>query len=161
MKHLKFLLLMTIFIILSACAPTTPTTSTTTEIAPLLNFAPKMTMFEEGKVQFEFGIANNSNRQRDAIEDANIRLIVTNKEGKIRNQMTIVDIQAIEADETIIPLIYEAVYDIGAYNLSMTGQGIESLSVEFEIRDIGGVRKLAASGRYIDPFTEFTVSIPD
>jgi hypothetical protein len=161
MKHLKIFLLMTIFVVLSACAPTTQTTPTTTEIAPILNFAPKMTMFEEGKVQFELGIVNLSNRTREAIKDANIRMIVTNQEGKIRNQMTIVEIQAIEADETITPLIYEAVYDVGAYTLSMTGQGIESLSVDFEIRDIGGVRKLAAPGRYVDPFTEFTVSIPD
>lgn len=61
-------------------------------------------------------------------------MIVTNKEGKIRNQMTIVEIQEIDTDEVIYPLVYEAVYETGGYTLSMTGNGIESLSVDFEIR---------------------------
>ncbi len=158
MKRQNFLLITIILAFLSACAPSAPTA---TETIPLLNFAPKMTMFEEGKVQFELGIVNTSNRTHNAIEEANIRMIVTNKEGKIRNQMTIVEIQEIEVDETIYPLVYEAVYETGSYTLSMTGNGIESLSIDFEIRDIGGIRKLAAPSRFIDPFTEFTVSIPD
>ena len=116
-------------------------------------------MFEEGKVQIELGVVNISNRRSPAIKDANLRLIVTNKEGKIRNQMTIVEIQEIDADEAVFPLVYEAVYETGAYTLSMTGKGIQSLSIDFEIRDIGGVRKLAAPSRFIDPFTEFTVGL--
>ena len=158
MKRIKILIIFVILIFLSACDVNTQTSTPTT---PMLNFSPKISMFEEGKVQIELGITNISNRRHPAIEDANIRMIVTNKKGKIRNQMTILEIQAIDADEAIYPLIYEAVYETGAYTLSMTGKGIESLSIDIEIRDIGGVRKLAAPSRYIDPFTEFTIGLQD
>lgn len=158
MKPLKILLITFILILLSACdgSPQTPTT-----ITPALNFSPKLSMFEEGKVQIELGIINISNRRQSAIEDASIRMIVTTKEGKIHNQMTIQEIQAIDADEAIYPLIFEAVYEMGTYTLSMTGNGIESLSIDIEIRDIGGVRKLAAPSRFINPFTEFTIDLQD
>ena len=158
MKQFKILLMTIILIFLSACEVSTQTPTTTT---PVLNFSPKMTMFEEGKIQIELGVVNISNRRSPAIKNANLRLIVTNEEGKIRNQMTIVEIQEIDADEAVYPLVYEAVYETGAYTLSMTGNGIESLSIDFEIRDIGGVRKLAAPSRFIDPFTEFTVGLSD
>ena len=158
MKQFRIIIIAIVLVFLSACEAGT---QEPTETSPALNFSPKISMFEEGKVQIELGISNTSNRVSPAIEDANIRMIVTNKEGKIRNQMTIVEIQEIDADEVIYPLVYEAVYEMGAYTLSMTGNGIESLSIDIEIRKIGGIRKLAAPSRYIEPFTEFTIGLQD
>lgn len=67
MKQYEILLITIILVFLSACEGSTQTPRTTT---PALNFSPKMTMFEEGKVQIELGVVNISNRRSPAIKDA-------------------------------------------------------------------------------------------
>jgi len=134
---------------------------TRTAEAPSLRFVPTLTMYEEGKVYFEIGVANEAGSEQPPINDVNIRAVVTNEAGKIRSQITIVDLGAIPAEESLHPLLYEAVYDPGRCVMSLTGENIPSLSVTFEIREQDGIRKLAASPEFIDPHTEFTISDPD
>ena len=141
-------------ILLTACAPAM---STPEEVEPDLGFVPQITMFEEGKVHFELGIANEANRDQPMIEDVNIQATVTDEAGKIRNQMRIVDIGPIMANQSEFPLTYEAVYDEGRYVVSLTGEVIPSLKFTFEIREEDGVRRLAASPEFINPHTEFTI----
>lgn len=86
---------------------------------------------------------------------------MTNEAGKIRNQMTIVDLGAVPVGESVHLLLYEAVYDPERYVMSLTGEDIPSLSVTFKIREQDGIRKLAAPPEFIDPHTEFTISDPD
>lgn len=155
MRKIRMLLLLSAVFILSACAGTE--TTPTLEV-PALQFVPKITMFEEGKVHFELGIANEANREQPMIENANVRAVVTDRAGKIRNQMTIYDLGPISANETVFPTVYEAVYDPGRYTISLTGEDIPSLSFNFTIREDDDVRTLVAPAEYIDPFTEFTSS---
>lgn len=146
-----------LLILLSGCAQLT---ATPTGATPELSFEPKLSMYEAGKVHFEFGIANEAGSDQPMVDDVNIRAVVTNEEGEIRNQMTIVDLSPISAGETAFPLIYEAVYDPGQYEMSISGEGIPSLSLNFEIREEDNVLKLAAHPDYIDPHTGFTIDEP-
>lgn len=155
MKIIRKLLLLSVVFLLSACAGAE--TSPTLEM-PALQFEPKITMFEEGKVHFELGIANQANSEQPTIEDASVRVVVTDRAGKIRNQMTIFHLGPIPANETVFPADYEAVYDPGRYTISLTGEDIPSLSFEFTIRENNDVRTLVAPAEFIDPFTEFTSS---
>lgn len=158
MKKIGLSLIIWLVIVLSACSEVTP--STTPEMAELA-FEPKLTMFESGKVHFELGIANTSGPDQPMVDDVNIRAVVTNQEGVIRNQMTIVDLPPIPSGEAKSPLTYEAMYDEGQYVMSITGEGIPSLSFPFEIREEDGLLKLAAHPEYIDPHTGFTIDEPD
>lgn len=143
---------------LMACTPTDPAPSVS---EPDLRFVPQVTMFEEGKVQFDLGIANEASRDQPMIEDANIQVTITDEAGQIRNQMKVVDIGPISGDMSTFPLTYEAVYDPGRYVVSLTGEGLPSLTFPFEIREANGVRKLAAPPEFINPFTEFTLTATD
>ncbi len=154
----RILLAAVALLVLSACAELE---ATPTEQIPNLRFVPMLTMYEEGKVHFEIGIVNEANQAFSGAEDVNIRAIVTNEEGKIRNQMTILDLGPIPAQDSAYPLLYEAVYDPGKYVMSLTGENIPSLSLAFEIREEDGIRKLVAHPDYIDPHTGFTISDPD
>ncbi|MDY6866755.1 MAG: hypothetical protein SVT56_02455, partial [Chloroflexota bacterium] len=78
-----------------------------------------------------------------------------------RNQMTILDLGPILAQDSAYPLLYDAVYDPGTYVMSLTGKDIPSLSLTFEIRDENDIRKLAAPPEFIDPHTGFTISDSD
>lgn len=142
------------FFLLTACAPTE---ATPTEVEPDLSFVPRLTMFEEGKVHFELGIANEAGRDQPMIEDVNIQATITDEAGKIRNQMRIVDIGPIQEGESEFPLTYEAVYDPGRYVVSLTGEVLPSMTFPIEIREEDGVRKLAAHPEVINPHTEFTI----
>jgi len=155
MKKIGKILLLSMVFLLAACAgaETSPTLET-----PALQFEPKITMFEEGKVHFELGITNEANREQPMIEDANIRAVVTDRAGKIRNQMTLFDLGPISANETVFPTVYEAVYDPGRYTISLTGEDVPSLSFNFTIREEDDVRTLIAPSKFINPFTEFTSS---
>ena len=150
-------LLLGVFI-LAAC---TPAEGTPAAQEPDLCFNPRVTMFEEGKVQFDLGIANKAGRDQLMIDDANIQATITDQYGKIRNQLRIVDVGPIPAGRTAFPLTYEAVYDPGRYVVSLTGEVLPSLSFAFEIREEDGVRKLAAPPEVIQPHTEFTLDAPD
>jgi len=154
MKYRPLLLIIGFLVFLAACAQVTP--SPTAEM-PDLAFAPKLSMYEAGKVHFELGIANEAGPEQPMVEDANIRAVITDSDGKIRNQMSIVDMPHIPAGETVFPLTYEAVYDPGDYIMSLTGKGVASLSLNFEIREVDGLSRLAAHPKYIDPHTEFTI----
>lgn len=94
-------------------------------------------------------------------KEVNIRAVVTNEEGKIRNQMTILDLGDIPAQDSAYPLLYDAVYEPGTYVMSLTGEGIPSLALKFEIRKQHRVRKLAAPPEFIDPHTGFTIDDPN
>ena len=154
MKKFAFFAILVVFL-LSACGPSEQTA------APQLQFVPKLTMYESGVVHFEVGVMNESGQEFAGLEDVNIRVVVTDVDGEIRNQMRIIDLGRIQANEEVYPLTYEAEYDPGRYVASLTGEGIPSLSVPFEIRVIGGLRKLAAPPDFIDPGTEFTLIDPD
>jgi hypothetical protein len=130
-------------------------------MAPELRFTPRITMFEEGKVQFELGIVNQADRDQPMVEDVNIQATITDEDGKIRNQMRMVDVGPIQAGGTVFPLTYEAVYDPGRYVVSLTGEVLPSLSFPFEIREEDGIRKLAAPPEFIHPHTEFTLDAPE
>ncbi len=146
------------FLVLAACAPaeTTPT-----EVEPELSFVAQMSMFEEGKLHFELGVANEANRDQPMIEDVNIQATITDEAGKIRNQMRIVDIGPIAAGDAEFPLTYEAVYDPGRYVVSLTGEVLPSTTFPLEIREEDGIRKLAAPPEVINPHTEFTIDAPE
>ena len=154
LRHI--LLLGMVFLV--ACAPAAETPE---EVEPDLSFVPRITMFEEGKVQFELGIANEAGRDQPMIEDVNIQATITDEDGKIRNQMRIVDVGPIPVDGTEVPLTYEAVYETGRYVVSLTGEVLPSRAFPFEIREEDGVRKLAAPPEVINPHTEFTLDAPD
>jgi len=145
-------------IILAACAPVEGTPEAP---EPELSFTPKLTMFEEGKVHFELGIANEAERDQPMIEDVNIQATITDEAGKIRNQLRIVDIGPISQGESEFPLTYEAVYDPGRYVVSLTGEVLPSMTFPIEIREEDGIRKLAAPPEVIDPHTEFTIDAPE
>ena len=157
MKKFGLIVTVILFTLLSACANLGPTE--TADVAELA-FEPKLTMYESGTMHFTLGIANQGEAEQPMVRDVNIRAVVTNAQGKIRNQMTIVDLSPIAAGETSLPLTYEAVYEPGQYVLSISGEGIYSLSLNFEIREVDDVLKLAAHPRYIDPHTGFTVDEP-
>lgn len=75
------------------------------------------------------------------VEGANILAVITDEDGQIRNQMTIVDRPKISSGETVFPLTYDAIYDPGSYTISISGEGVPPLSVPFEIREIEGFLK--------------------
>ncbi|MDF1519126.1 MAG: hypothetical protein RQ728_06410 [Brevefilum sp.] len=145
-------------LILSACSQKTPEPGVETSA---FKFEPKLTMYEPGKVVFKLGITNTSNSDQTKGEDADICGVVTDEDGEIRNQMTIVERPKISSGETVFPLTYEAIYDPGSYTMSISGEGVPPLSVSFEIRDIEGLLKLAVHPGYIDPHTGFTIDVPD
>lgn len=151
-KFARWLLLS--FLFFTACAPKE---ASPTETESELRFVPHVTMFEEGKVHFELGIANEASHDQPLLEDVNIQATITDEAGKIRNQMGIVDIGPISADASEFPLTYEAVYDPGKYVVSLTGEVLPSLNFPIEIREKDGVRKLAAPPEFINPHTEFTI----
>lgn len=158
MKKSRWMILIGLIFVLSACAEMTPIpTAETVELA----FEPKLTMYESGRVVFKLGIANTAGPDQPMVDDVNIRAVVTNQEGVIRNQMSIVDLPSIPAGEVKSPLTYEATYDPGQYEMSITGEGIPSLSFPFEVREVDGLVKLAAHAQYIDPHTGFTIDDPD
>lgn len=117
-------------------------------------------MYEEGKLQFELGIANDASEEQPMIEDAYLQATFTDNAGKIRNQFEIVDIGPIPGNQSKFPLTLEAVYDPGSYVVSLTGEGLPSLSFPFEIREEDGIRKLVAPPEFINPHTEFTIDAP-
>lgn len=158
MKKIGLILIIGLVFVLSACAEMTP--SPTAEMAELA-FEPKLTMYESGRVVFKLGIANTAGPDQPMVDDVNIRAVVTNEEGIIRNQMSIVDLPSIPTGEVKSPLTYEATYDPGQYVMSITGEGIPSLSFPFEVREVDGLVKLAAHSQYIDPHTGFTIDDSD
>ena len=158
MKRMKMILIITIFVLLSACAEMQPSP---TVQEPALQFAPKLTMHEEGKVHFELGVINEASQEQPTIKDANIRAVVTNQDGMIRNQMSIVDLGPIPEDTAVYPMTYDAFYDPGQYMMTLTAENIPTLSIPFEIREEDGDIKLAAPHEYIDPHTGFTITDPD
>jgi hypothetical protein len=147
-----------LLLILSACSQKTPEPNVETSA---FKFEPKLTMYEAGKVVFKLGITNTSSADQTKGEDADIRAVVTDEDGEIRNQMTIVDRPEISAGETVFPLTYEAIYEPGSYTMSITGEDLPQLSVSFEIREIDGELNLAAHPGYIDPHTGFTIDDSD
>lgn len=154
MKKTFIFTILVLMLVLSACVQKTPEPGVETSV---FMFEPKLTMYEPGKVVFKLGITNTSNADQNKGEDADIRAVVTDKVGEIRNQMTIVDRPEISAGETVFPLTYEAIYDPGSYKMSITGEGVQPLTVSFEIREIDGELKLAANPGFIDPHTGFTI----
>lgn len=158
MKRIKILLIIAVLILLSACAELQPSPTAQT---PALKFSPKLTMHEEGKVHFELGVMNEANQEQPSIKDINIRVVITNEDGMIRNQMAIVDLGPIPENTVVYPMNYDAFYNSGNYMMTLTGENIPSLSLPFEIREDDGIRKLAASYQYIDPHTGFTITDPD
>ena len=88
-------------------------------------------------------------------------MIITGEEGKIRNQMRIVDVSPIRENETEFLLTFKAVYGPSRYVVSLTGEVLPSLSFPFEIREEDGIRKLAAALEFIQPHTEFTLDASD
>ena len=155
MKKVKIIAIVgAVLFLVAACAPMTPSP---TPQPPELSFSPRMTMFEEGKITFELGVNNDGNTPSSEIDDVNIRAVITDEQGKIRNQMTIVDLGAIPAGGRTAPLVYEAVYDEGSYVMSLTGEDLTSLTIPFEIREEDDIRMLAAPAEYINPHTEFTI----
>ena len=149
------ILLIAVAAILPACA-----TSQNTQ-APELRFVPKITMYEAGVVHFELGISNESDQEFSGMSDINLRIVVTDADGKIRNQMQILDLGRIPAKEVVYPLSYDAEYDFGQYKASLSGEGIPSLSVPFEIGLNDGLKMLAAPSEFINPFTDFTTAATD
>lgn len=158
MKKTFLFAILVLLLVLSACSQKTPEPGVETSA---FEFEPKLTMHEPGKVVFKLGITNTSNADQTKGEDADIRAVVTDEDGEIRNQMTIVDRPEISAGETVFPLTYEAIYDMGSYTMSITGEGVQPLSVSFEIREIDGTLNLAAHPGYIDPHTGFTIDDSD
>lgn len=158
MRTIRVLLIAGFILVASACAEVQP--SPTVE-APSLRFEPRITMFEEGKVHFEMGIANQRNSDQAAIDNADIRMVVTNQAGKIRNEMTIVHLGSISGNETITPLEYDGVYEPGRYVASLTSKVVPTLNLNFEIREENDVRILVAPVEFVDPHTEFTETGPD
>lgn len=154
MKRQMNLLLVSFVLMLSACVNVSPST---TEELPSLAFEPRMTMFEAGKVHFELGVHNRANRSQPALDDVNIRAVITDQDGDVRNQLSIIDLGPIEADKTVYPLTYEAVYTKGIYEMTLTAEGIPTRVINFEIREEEGVSMLAAAPDMIDPHTEFTI----
>jgi len=116
-----------------------------------------MTMLEAGKVHFELGVHNRANREQPAPDDVNIRAVITDQDGSVRNQLLIIDLGLIEADETVYPLTYDSVYSKGQYEMTLTAESIPKRVVYFEIREEGGVNMLAAPPDVIDSHTEFTI----
>lgn len=154
MKKLTILSVLAV-ILLSACS------STNQSNASELKFAPKLTMYEAGVVHFELGLMNESSREFTGKKDINIQVTVTDDNGKIRNQMQIHDLPIIAANGEIYPLNSDAEYDAGQYTATLTGEGIPSLSVPFEIRVNSGQLSLVAPPDFIDPHTEFTSIDPN
>ncbi len=158
MKKTFLFTILVLLLVFSACSQKTPEPGVETSA---FEFEPKLTMHEPGKVVLKLGITNTSNADQTKGEDADIRAVVTDEDGEIRNQMTIVDRPEISAGETVFPLTYEAIYDMGSYTMSITGEGVQPLSVSFEIREIDGTLNLAAHPGYIDPHTGFTIDDSD
>lgn len=154
MKKLTILSFLAV-ILLSACSSTNQ--STVSE----LKFVPKLTMYEAGVVHFEVGIMNESSGDFTGKKDVNIQVIVTDDNGKIYNQVQIHDLPMIAANGEIYPFNSDVEYDAGQYTATLTGEGIPSLAVPFEIRIEAGLRSLAAPPDFIDPGTEFTSIDPD
>lgn len=150
-----YLIFVVAILALSACS-SPPQSQTPNPIA--LRFAPKLSMFEEGTVHFEVGVANDSQEDFTGMKEANVQVVVTSESGEIRNQMWIGELSTIPGREAVYPLIYEAVYEIGLYVATFSGEDIPTLSVPFEIRDENGTIMLAASPEFIDPYTEFTLT---
>lgn len=142
----------------AACVPAAEPSKV---IDPDLRFAPRITMFEKGKVQFELGISNEPGGDQPRIDDGNIQVTITEEKGKIRNQMQVVDVGLIQENHTEFSLTFEAAYDPGRYVVSLTGEVLPSLSFPFEIREEDGIRKLAAAPKSIQPHTEFTLDASD
>lgn len=158
MRTFRFFLIASFLLVASACAEVQPL-PTAEETS--LRFEPRITMFEEGKVHFELGIANQRNSDQAAIDNADIRMVVTNQTGKIRNELTIVPLGPIPANETVIPINYDGVYEPGRYVASLTSKVIPTLNLTFEIREENDIRILVAPVEFIDPYTEFTETVPD
>jgi hypothetical protein len=158
MKETFLFTILGLLLVLSACFQKTPEPGAETLA---LEFEPKLTMYEAGKVVFKLGIRNTSPIDQAMGEGADIAAVVTDEEGEIRNQMTIVDRPKISAGETIYPFTSEASCDPGSYTMSITEEGVAPLSVPFEIREIDGKLKLAAPPGLIDPHIDFPVTEPD
>lgn len=88
MKETFLFTILVLLLVLSACSQKTPELGAETLA---LEFEPKLTMYEAGKVVFKLGIRNTSPIDQAMGEGADIAAVVTDEEGKIRNQMTIVD----------------------------------------------------------------------
>lgn len=149
MKKLTALSILAI-IVLSACGSLNETNSAQ------LKFAPKLTMYEAGVVHFEVGVMNESTGKFAGKKDVNIQVIVTDDNGKVRNQMQIHDLPTIAANDGIILVTNDAEYETGQYTATLTGEGIPSLELPFEIRGEAGQISLAAPPDFIDPHTDFT-----
>ena len=159
MKRMTVLLLLIFSVVLlAACEQIEPTP---TEQTPDLAFSPNISMFEEGKVYLEIGITNEAMQSQDAVEDVQIRAVVTDERGKIRNSMILSNLPEIASQETVYPISLEAEYDPGLYVVSISGDIIPSLTFQFEVREEDDIRKVAAHSDFINPFTEFTISAPE
>jgi hypothetical protein len=159
MKTIRVLLLAMFLMVMTGCAELEPA-ATPTEELPALVFSPKITMYEAGKIHLEIGIANQSGKEQVMIEDISIRAVITDEAGQLQNQLDLVDLGPIQANETAIPLIFEGLYIEGNYVISLTGKDIASFSLPFEIVVRGGLDRLSAPSEYIDPATEFTIEAP-
>jgi hypothetical protein len=126
-----------------------------------LRLVPRLTMFDEGEVHFEFGVLNESGSRISRMEDANIEITVTDQGGEIRNQMWIAELPALAPGESVYPLTIDAVFVPGEYEVQMTGKDMsDHLTFRFEIIEQDDGVVLAAHPDLIDPHTEFTVSDP-
>jgi len=159
MKTFRVLILIAFLVILTGCAEL-ESAATPTEELPALVFSPKITMYEAGKIHLEIGIANQADREQPLVENISIRAVITNDAGQLQDQVDLIDLGPIQANETAIPLIFEGLYTEGNYVISLTGNDIPSLSLPFEIVARGGLNRLSAPSEYIDPATEFTIEAP-
>ncbi len=126
-----------------------------------LRLVPRLSMFNEGEVHFEFGVLNESESRVSRMEDANIEITVADQWGEMRNQMWIDELPALAPGESIYPLTIDAVFAPGEYEVRVTGKDIPDLTFWFEIIEQDDGVVLAAHPDWIEPYTEFTISDPE
>jgi hypothetical protein len=157
MKKVFFVFAIVVLLLTGCAAPEQLQTQ-----APVsLRFVPQLSMFEEGTVHFEFGVANDSQAEFTGMKDVNIQVVVMDDAGEIRNQMWIKELHTIPGEDSNFPLIYEAIYEPGTYDVTITGKEIPTMSFSFQIRVVDGVHMLVASPEFVNPFTEFTITEVD
>ncbi len=158
MKLIKHMLFFTVLISITGCGLLDSVNETE---VPALRFDPKLTMYDAGVVTFNVGVANESGVDAPPLNQADIDVVVTDEAGEVRNQMYLADLTSIPAGESVHPLIYEASYKSGFYTMSITGETLPDLTLNFRIEAVDGVPKLVAHPDWIDPYTAFTVTDPD
>ncbi len=158
MKLYRWMILILLASLLSGCGLFNREPEETT---PMLVFDPKLTMYESGEITFKIGVANESKTTISPVDDVNIEAVVMDDQGVIRNQMTIVEIETVPAGGSVHPLTYKAVYETGRYVMRLTGNNLPTLEVPFEVIEEEGVQKLVSLPDWIDPYTEFVITVPE